>query len=246
MASGPDGLPPFLSATALKPFIDQELGAPTVPVKYRTVDGGMALGYEASLLPKVCEIYLKARDADALTSQQQHIAKACEILLRGLATVGIIALVDEATGYQQVRDREALQQILDKYLRKEFAVWASQFPDSFYKEIFRLRNWQWKGMKINRPQCVAAYTKDFVYSRLAPDLLKELETRNPTDETGKRKAKHYYWLTEDIGHPALSQHLHAVIGLMRASDDWDQFKKMINRAFPKRSLQKELFNLEDD
>ena len=61
------------------------------------------------------------------------------MLMRGLAHIGIIALVDEATGYQEVRDREALQALLDRYLRKELAAWAKKFPDDFYKEIFRLR-----------------------------------------------------------------------------------------------------------
>ncbi|WP_442886434.1 P63C domain-containing protein [Candidatus Binatus sp.] len=40
---------------------------------------------------------------------------------------------------------------------------------------------------------------------------KELEVRNPI-ESGRRKAKHHQWLTEDIGRPALAQHLYAVIG----------------------------------
>ena len=74
--------------------------------------------------------------------------RACELLMRGLAHVGIIALVDEATGFQQIRDRDALQAILDAYLRKELAAWAKRFPDEFYQQIFRLRGWQWKGMKI--------------------------------------------------------------------------------------------------
>jgi hypothetical protein len=62
--------------------------------------------------------------------------------MRGLAHVGIIALVDEATGYQDVRDRLALQAILDAYLRKELAAWAKRFPEEFYRQIFRLRDWQ--------------------------------------------------------------------------------------------------------
>jgi hypothetical protein len=111
--------------------------------------------------------------------------------MRALAHVGIIALVDEATGYQEVRDRLALQEILDKFLLKEFATWAKTFPDEFYKEIFRLHGWQWRGMKVNRPQIVAHYTKDLVYARLAPGILAELEKRNPKDERGYRKAKHH-------------------------------------------------------
>jgi len=49
--------------------------------------------------------------------------------VRGFARVGIIALVDEATGYQEVRNKLALQAILDAFLRKELAAWAKRFPD---------------------------------------------------------------------------------------------------------------------
>jgi hypothetical protein len=123
------------------------------------------------------------------------------------SSAGIIALIDEVTGYQEIRDREALQQILDKYLRKEYAAWAKRFPDDFYREMFRLRGWQWRGMKVNRPSVVGRYTKDLVYSRLAPGIPEELERHNPKDDKGNRKSKHHQWLTEDIGHPALAQHL---------------------------------------
>jgi len=123
-----------------------------------------------------------------------------------------VALVDEATGYQEIRDRLALQAILDRFLRKELAAWAKRFPDEFYQQIFRLRGWNWKGMRVNRPQVVANYTKDFVYERLAPSILKELEARNPKDDGNDRRAKHHQWFTEDVGHPALAQHLYASSG----------------------------------
>jgi hypothetical protein len=87
-----------------------------------------------------------------------------------------------------------------------------------------------------------------VYARLAPGILTELEERNPIKDSGHRLALHHQWLTEDIGHPALAQHLHAILGLMRASDNWQQMMRMVNRAFPKRgdTLQMELFNKDDD
>lgn len=165
-------------------------------------------------------------------------------LRKGLGLIGIITLVDEATGYQEIRDKKALQEILDKYLRKEFAAWAKTFPNEFYVQIFRLRNWEWKGMKVNRPQCVANYTKDLVYKRLAPGILLELEKKNPVDESGRRKQRHFQWLTDEVGHPALAQHLHAIIGLMKASDSWDQMMGMANRAFPRQGnlIQLSLFD----
>jgi hypothetical protein len=62
----------------------------------------------------------------------------------------------------------------------------------------------------------------------------ELHRRNPRTPKGHRPAKHHQWLTEDVGHPALAQHLYAVIGLMRLSPDWKTFMDFLDRAYPKR------------
>jgi hypothetical protein len=234
-----DGIPFFLQAEALRPFVSEELLRSTTPIFFRTRSGKKMVGYDAELLPSVAEVYLKMRDAliaqnKPIPRQYAHIIEACDMIIRGLAHVGIVALIDEATGYQDVRDRQALQAILDKYLMREFAAWAKRFPDEFYREIFRLRKWKWRGMKVNRPQVVAHYTNDLVYQRLAPGILEELERRNPKDINGKRKSRYHQWLTEDVGHPALAQHLYAVIGLMRIAETWDAFKHMINRAYPRR------------
>ena len=201
-------------------------------------DGGAPLpmqGYEAHLLVDVCKAILSAREAGSLnTDQEKRYGVACYVLIKAFAEVGIDALVDEATGYQEVRDRLALQAILDRYLRKELAAWAKRFPDEFYQHIFRLRGWRWKGMSINRPSAMAQYTNDLVYERLAPGILEELQARNPRDEHGRRRHKHHQWLTEDVGHPALAQHLYALIGFMRVASSWQQFYRLVDKAYPKK------------
>ena len=240
-------IPHFLAFKNLEPFIHKHLGdLQSIAVKYRTMKGkgiSLAHGIKAEIIPKICEVWLDADKEGKLRSRQKQIAQKADIIIRTLAHVGIIALIDEATGYQEVRDRHALQEILDKYLRKEFAAWAKCFPEEFYRQIFRLRQWEWRGMKVNRPQIVAHYTKDLIYARLAPGILKELEIRNPKDEKGHRRAPHYWWLTENVGHPALAQLLFGVIGLMRAADTWDEFMTMINKSYPRRgdTLQLDLF-----
>jgi len=54
-----------------------------------------------------------------LPKRQEIIAEQCEILIRALAKVSIIALVDEATGYQRVRGEFELQKMLKAYISEE-------------------------------------------------------------------------------------------------------------------------------
>lgn len=95
---GEEQIPPILQGKAINPFISKEILAKSQPIRFKTPNGSHASGYRADLLPDVCEVYLKARDAGVLPTNQHHVAKQAEILVRGLANIGIIALVDEATG----------------------------------------------------------------------------------------------------------------------------------------------------
>lgn len=232
-------LPVFLRASNLKPFIKQELIAASTPVKFRLPNpaggrGGasIAYGYPAEILPLTCQVFVEAMLEGVLSNKQVHIAEKCRILAKGFGVVGITAMIDEATGYQEIRDRAALQKILDTYLRNSFAAWAKTFPDEFYQQIFRLRGWQWKGMKVNRPSVVAHYTNDLVYARLAPGVLEELQRQNPI-VNGRRLQRHPQWLTEDYGIPALKAHLTGVTAIMKGSVTWDHARRMIQRAYPK-------------
>ncbi len=238
-------LPVFLGADNLKSFIPNDITDNSNPIYFKHPQSrALSMGYKAVLLPTVCKVFMDAREAGKLRENQLHIAKQCEILVHGFARLGITGLIDEATGYQEVRDRLALQKILDAYIAKELAAWAKRFPDEFYQQLFRLRGWEWKGMSVNRPSYVGKLTNDLIYQRLAPNILDELQKKNPKNEAGRRLSKHHQWLTSDVGHPALAQHLHAIIALMRASPDWSGFYKMTERALPKKSGQLPLL-LED-
>lgn len=228
---------PFLALDNLKPYVSKELADSTKPIVFRVPGGGKAYGYKAEILPKVCEVYLQARDKDALLKTQEKFAQACEVLMRGLAHVGIIALVDEATGYQDARARDALAKILEAFVAKELRRWVKTFPIEYYKEMCRLRTVPFPGGSFKLPSYFGHLTNDLVYARLAPGVLAELRQKNPTVRPGRRKHKHFQWLTDDIGDPRLRQHLWSVITLMRASDNWDQFYGMVERALPRYSKQ---------
>jgi len=208
-------------------------------------------GFEATILQELSEAILKARDNGVLKTEQEiRYGQYAEILTRAFARLGIIALVDEATGYQGIRPHDALQKYLELIIRKELAAWAKKFPDEFYQNIYRLKGWFWPGMKKNRFSVVAYYTRDLVYERIAPGLLKELEKKSPKNETGKRKNKFHQWLTEDIGDPMLAQHLHSLVMFQRLAlangFGWNRFVKMVDKVLPKRGTNFELFNLDPD
>jgi hypothetical protein len=231
-------LPEYLSVTYIRERLSQELVLKlSDPITYLSVSKIESSGVEAGILQEICDFWIDLKEKGALQLQHIAIAERALLLLRGFAKIGIIALVDEATGYQEIRDRQALQAILDRFLRKELAAWAKTFPDEFYEQMFRLRGWQWKGMRVNRPQVVGKYTNDLVYERLAPKILDELKKRNPKNEKGERPAYYHQWLTEDVGHPALAQHLYALIGFMRVSNTWAEFYRMVQLAYPKKGSQ---------
>lgn len=231
--------PPFITSNNLLPFITDETKEILNPVFFYDTKSRKTYGYSAELIPLLCDVYLQARQNNALYKPQIPIANTAELITRSLAKVGIIALVDEATGYQEIRSKDALQALLDKYLKQEFGAWAKRFPDEFYIEMFRLKKWDInKDCFSRRPSIVGSITNDIVYSRLAPEIVTELKTLNPKPEEGSKK-KHHQFLTEDIGHPALSKHLTAVTVLMTVASNWKDFTKMLNRALP--VLTKEYF-----
>lgn len=230
---------------SIKPFISNDLELVLDnPIKFCRPGHSTpnTSGYDASVLTKLCDAILEARDkSDKLTPKQFMIAKQCEMLTRAFATVGIIALVDEATGYQEIRDRIALQEILDKYLKDEYSKWTKQFPDDYYKELFRLRNISYPPVpgKNVKPGYVGHWTNDIVYSRLAPELLDRLKKLVPRNEKGNRPRKFHMHLTEDIGIPELQEHLSNVIFLMKGCTTWDDFKRRLERAKPKYGYRQE-------
>jgi hypothetical protein len=111
---GEQRMPRFINSLGQKGFDISALSARIrAPIQFRPPSGGRAAyGYEATILAGLCDAVLAARKQGALQSQQMHIAEQCEILVRGFARVGIIALVDEVIGYQHDRAKNALTEIL--------------------------------------------------------------------------------------------------------------------------------------
>ncbi|MYD10454.1 MAG: hypothetical protein F4X02_10480 [Chloroflexi bacterium] len=233
-ASKVDNLPAFMAAKNLKPFIDKEVTRSTTPISLTLPGGRRGYGWDAELLPEVCDVYEEAQRADALLPSQMHIAEQARIIRKGLGKLGIIGLVDEATGYQKIREDRTLATILEKFIAKELQPWTRTFPPEFYSEIFRLKGWPGPD-GVKRPSVIGRYTNDIVYDRLPEGVLDELKRKNPTVKPGQRRHKHHQWLTGDVGHPKLRDHLIGVMALMRAAPNWDAFRRTLVRSYKKRN-----------
>lgn len=248
--SGGDRLAGFVSTKALSEFVSKDLlGVITHPIKFKAPNGSTAYGYEATVLVDICDAVLEARSKGKLNYQQEHVAKACEALVRSFAKVGIIALIDETTGYQQVRDRKALQAFLDKFLQKEARKWIKTFPDEFFESIFKMKGWTWSQASQKKPGVVGHYINNYVYARSGPGLLKKLRELNPVvEKTGRRATTHHSYTTKEYGLPELEQHLRTLIAFAKAAGyNWDNWTRMVERAFPKYNDQLTLdFTAEDD
>lgn len=228
------GIPTFMDAKNLQRYVNEEVIHVIKKVDYLDIKGSQQQGFDCLILPTVCDLYLKAREDNILLPTQIDTAQKAEILMRSLAKVGIVALVDEATGYQYDREHDELQKILKAYISEELLPWQKRFPDVFYKELFRLNGWNYtvNGIK-KRPGVIGKWTNTIIYEELPKGVLEELKSKTPKSASGNRTERYHQYLTEDIGEPNLEKQINKAITLFQVSDNmkqfWQNFYKMKDR-----------------
>lgn len=237
--SRPDGgagkLPVIIDLKALEPFISAEVKGRAINL----IQVEDMKGFEAELLPEICEIWLKARDASVLTEKQLITAQKADIIMRALSKIGIIALIDEATGYQYNRKKDALRLLLEKYISEGLQKWLKRFPDKFFEELDRLYKNE-KTTSRARPQYYGLFINTHIYEPLEDGYVKsELNELNIDDE-GKRKARFHQWLT-DFGLNQLTLQIGRVMGIMEDSKTLDECKLRLARQKGLTIVEEDLF-----
>lgn len=236
-------LPRFATQKWLSPYLSNDLQmALRNPILFSAPGFHRVLGYPATILPEICDAILAARAAGDTTERQRVIVDRAEQLIRAFAKIGIIALVDEATGYQAYRARDDLQKILSAYISPELLPWAKRFPDAFYEQLHRVWGWPYQAGNNSRNAYIGKLTNQLIYERLPPGVLEELKKKSPKNvRTGRRSTSLHQGLTDDVGHPSLQSQISATTTLLRATPSGKKefFKKLFYTAFPQR--QGELF-----
>lgn len=185
----------------------------------------------------ICRAYVQALYEKApLTDRQREIAVKCAIIAAGLTRTGLDALIDEATGYQYVREEDALQVKLRAFIAEELRAWEKTFPDELWEEFGRMTHWQ--GSLHSRPKYWGKLVIELIYDTLDPDVAKYLRENRPP--AGIRWHQN---LTENYGIRQLVSRCYEIVGLSKSCQTIGELRKKVAHHYGKQSL---LFGIYDD
>ncbi len=208
-------------------------------------------GYEAMALPELCEIMLQVRDYAnennlELGSRQQLVIAQSDLIIRSLARVGIIALIDEATGYQYQREHFELQKILNAYISAEIVKWQLTFTDDFYKQVYRLWGLPFIPKYIkNKPSFIGKLTTKYIYDQLPKGVVDKIKETTGKTEKGNWKYKWHQSLTPEVGREHLKKQIIEVSTLMSISQSKEQFNSLFQQKYNASPVQLELEFMEE-
>jgi hypothetical protein len=224
----------YLESQNLKPFIDGKIVADQT-IQF-SIPGNPVTsnGYEATLLLDICDAYLKARLEGALAPNQLHLAKQAEIITRACAKIGIIALIDEVTGYGAFKKKQEYQLKLQAFIAEDMQDWARMFPDEFWYELARLEGIRYSAR--SRPLRWGKYIMAFVYDAVDADVGKELRAKNPDPHY---KQNHHQWLKE-FGRDKVHDQITRVVTIMKLCNNMEDFRKHFAKVFKKTAISNQL------
>jgi len=186
--------------------------------------------YKAEALTDICDAMLEIRKNFTLKPKQQLVADQCEILMRSFAKLGLVALIDEATGYQEDRDKGELQKILSAYISDEVAKWQLTFSDEFYRELYRIYNIQPREGH-SKPLRVGYLTAHLIYDRLPDGVFQAMKEKTGKNDSGNWKYQLHRNLTESVGRQDLRRIISEVTAIMSISDNKEQFEQLYDRRY---------------
>lgn len=219
------------------------------PILFNAVGSDPAHGYEAEILVEVCKAVIRARDGGKLSKAQEPMARQAQAINNALAKVGIVSLIDEATGYQTERSPDALRLMVQAYIEQEKREWEKEFPDDFYITLNKVYGsseyvkMQGGATVINKPQHFGNFTNKYVYGPLERgEVLKELQRLNPKiDAKGTRRERLHQFLSKGYGLEKLRAQRQEVLTMLKLSDDIDDFKRLYEKRFGSLDGQLSLF-----
>ena len=223
----------YLAIEGLKSFINSDLILAETSDFHIPGTQLRGRGILAEHFLEICNAYVAALQAGSLrTDRQRENAIKCSIFLGACAKVGLIALIDEATGYQYVRAEDALQVKLRAFIAEELRAWEKTFPDELWEQFGRLTNW--KGGLHSRPKWWGHLVMELIYDALDPDVAKYLKDNKPKPYHGQN---YHQWLTADIGLKALIPHIYEIIGISKTCQTMKELQEKVAEHYGREPVQ---------
>lgn len=226
----------YVDVQSLVPYIPTGWKDELVEFTLSEVTTKRVMGLQAETFLEICRAYMAARDAGGLTERQEVIAKRAGTFVLACSTVGLIALIDEATGYQYERAEDALQFKLKLFLTDEMRKWEKTFPDDLWREFGRLTGWD--DPISSRPKYWGHLVNELVYGLLDPDVAEWLTENAPKPRHGQN---YHQWLTDQYGLRKLTEHIWLLIGIASTCHSMLELKQKIAFRFGKVPLQLTIF-----
>lgn len=239
-----------LSRKGLGSEISQELWHKiNTPIVFKPLNGDPAHGYEASVLIDVCDAIIQARNQGKLVPSQHFMAIRAEMIFRSAAKLGIIALIDEATGFIADKRKEEYRELFMEFIRDECRDWSEVFSRPFFDMLYRLYNLRRTNPRSTKhPSFFGHFIRKYIYFPLAHSngvILEMLDEKNPVVYAGGGRRYKLHQFLEELGLDKLKAHTWQVTGIGNASRNKTHFDKSFNRAFPQSGYQMD-FDLDED
>lgn len=203
-------------------------------------NGTETLFVDCRVITEFCRLMLQLRAINKLSGSYLTYAQNCERFMLGLADTGLVALIDEATGYRK-RQKDEYRRLFRAYISEYHREWEKEFQDSFFDGIYKIYHLAKNGK--NHPSFFGAFINKYVYFPLANShgaILEKLKEKNPVVNFRGRRYKLHQFLTKEIGKPALQKHLNQIETLLVISADKGAFRRYFKKAFPQPFDQLEL------
>jgi len=218
----------YARASGVREYIPEDLHEKMIDFSIPEVVNKTVRGIDAETFLDLCRGYVRAlhENNDALTITQREMAWKASAFLASCAKVGLIALIDEVTGYQYDRAQDALRVKLKAFLAEEMRKWEKTFPDELWMEFGRLT--RWRGSVIQRPKYWGRLVIELIYEYLDPDVAKWLKENAPKP---RHRQNYHQWLSDQYGLKKLLEHIWMVIGMARACQNLRELKEKMAETF---------------
>lgn len=225
-------LPSYLSNSALKDYITADLLEKLgTAVSYLSTSKIVATGVEATALPLICDVFVKAGNDNPNNSALVTAGKRAYQIILAFSQFGVLKWVEQITGYRyNDEDTIIAKQLKEWGVSPVIVDWQREFQIDFYRNIYRLKNWPFNPNTVKRPQVIGTYTNQYVYSYLPKDVFAWIKENTPKSKAGNKTAKYFQSLDEKRGKEILRNQLISITTMLKLSRTWGEFKDFFARS----------------